>query len=86
MRIYVLFAQSRESYTGECAPEALAAVDEFAMDENPEGLMAGILEEFRVKRGKNVVAIGWVSMDVDAAAVRARLIPSERPIKAVLVP
>jgi hypothetical protein len=36
MRIRCLFAQRRESYHGEFAPELLAATDEFYLDENPE--------------------------------------------------
>lgn len=84
MRIYVLFAQRRESYSGEHAPEVLAAIDEFANDESPEDLMAQIIDEHRAELGSDIVAIGWVSMDVDPKAVRARLIPSLVPVRATL--
>ena len=36
MKIYVLFGQRHENYPGELAPEALAVIDEFTHDENPQ--------------------------------------------------
>lgn len=85
MRLYVLFAQRRESYSGELAPEAIAAVTEFTAEENYE-LMSGLLDEHKAILGSDVVAINWVSVDVDAAAIRDRLLPAERPIKATATP
>jgi hypothetical protein len=35
MDIYILFAQRKERYAGEYAPEALAVLDEAGHDENP---------------------------------------------------
>lgn len=83
MKLYVLFAQRRESYNGEFAPEAVTSVTEFQAEEQPE-LMRGLLDEHRALLGEDVVAINWISMDVDAAAIRGRLLPVERPIKAVI--
>lgn len=45
MTLYVLFAQRRESYSGEYAPEALAVADEYAMDDNPEWMDSQIKEQ-----------------------------------------
>ena len=36
MIVYILFAQRRERYPGQYAPEAVAIMDEFAMEENGE--------------------------------------------------
>ncbi|APC44433.1 hypothetical protein [Pseudoalteromonas phage PH357] len=46
MIIHVLFAQRKESYDGEYAPEAVDVVDEYAFSDNPEYL-EGRLSEFK---------------------------------------
>jgi hypothetical protein len=56
MRIYVLFGQRKCRYEGEYAPEALAVIDEFGMDENPK-----YLEE---KKEECVLSNDFVSLDI----------------------
>lgn len=38
MKLHVLFAQRKENYPGEYAPEALACASEYDYDENPDYL------------------------------------------------
>jgi hypothetical protein len=85
MRLYVLFAQRRESYSGEFLPEALESVTEFQIDENPD-LLPGLLHEHQAKLGNEIEAINWVSLEVDASAVKAKIIPHQRSLKATVVP
>ena len=40
MKLHVLFAQRKERYPGEYAPEALTCITEYGHDENPEYLPA----------------------------------------------
>ena len=38
MKLHVLFAQRKERYPGEYAPEALTCITEYGQDENPDYL------------------------------------------------
>ena len=40
MKLYVLFAQRKESYEGEYAPEALECIDDVGNDDNPAWLIS----------------------------------------------
>lgn len=44
MNLHILFAQRRQSYDGEHAPEALLCWTEFDVDENPDGFDEAVAE------------------------------------------
>lgn len=82
MKLYVLFAQYKESYPGELAPDALEAVTEFQVEDN-SNLMPDLLSEHSKKlEYQGIAALGWISLEVDSDAIRGRLLPVERPLKA----
>lgn len=84
MKLYVLFAQLKESYEGEYAPDALEVLTEDSLDGNEEHLDT-LKTEHTEKLGKDIVAIDWLTLEVDEGAVRRRLLPIESPIKTTLV-
>lgn len=72
--LYIVFAQYRESYPDEYAPEAVAVISEFAHEENPDW----IEEELKkAKANPDVVAAQIFEVDLGgraAAEIRARLL------------
>lgn len=75
MKLYVLFAQRKETYDGEYAPEALAVADEYTMDESPEWMERQIKEQVEVN--SDFIAHTVVEIDLGDKAlskIRNRLI------------
>lgn len=71
MKIHVLFMQRKEGYPGEFGPEAVAAIDEFTLDENPAAWNA----EMNLQREKNkqsAVGFAEVQIRVDQDEIRRR--------------
>ena len=65
MKIKVLFMQRKEDYKGQYGPEALAVVDEFIDDLNPE-VFAFEVERQKLKYSSDEVAgFAVVEIDVD---------------------
>lgn len=71
MIIKVLFAQRKESYEGEFAPEALVVVDEFTHSENPDWFKKECGEEL-AKLKDEVMGYAVVDIDVDQGELRRR--------------
>lgn len=77
MKLYVIFAQRKEHYFGEYAPEALDVADEFAYDENPDWLQDK-LKNYRTEAHWEKVEI--IGIDVTSNLIEAIMRPD--PIKA----
>ena len=78
--IYVLFMQRRESYPGQYGPEVVCAIDEFCLDENPEGW------EKQVEKGKkdnesDAAGFAMVKIEVDQAKIRRRRLGEFKPLE-----
>ncbi len=54
MIIFILFAQRREQYTGEHAPEALEVMTEFDFAENPEWMMEKLVTQQALSQWESV--------------------------------
>lgn len=72
MKLFVLFAQRKERYPGEFAPEAMAVMDEFGMDEIPEYMDQKIAE---AKKNDDLESVVLIPMEVDRDAIMALLRP-----------
>ena len=76
LELHVIFGQSKESYPGEHAPEALDVADEFTMEENPEWL-EGRLQEHQKNTSLEAVAV--VRVTVPLRPILQALRPRTRP-------
>lgn len=65
MKLYVIFAQRKERYEGEYAPEALELMDEYGVEENGAWL-ATKLEEHR--KNSDLAAVEIVAIDLGSTA------------------
>jgi hypothetical protein len=70
MKLHVVFAQRKEHYEGEFAPEVVAAVTEYEYDDNPDYL------EDQLEKAKH---------DPDFAAVRLIDVEIEADIRKLLL-
>lgn len=82
MKLHVLYAQRKEHYPGEYAPEVLAAIDEFGQSDNPE-----FLDDERTKAVasgdfENVVV---VTLEVNGAKIMEMLRPAKLTLQAEIV-
>lgn len=73
MNLHVLFIQRSEAYEGQCAPEAILAWDEFAVEEGGKEF-ALACERALVDAGDDVVASAVIEIAVDQDAIRKRLL------------
>ena len=80
MLIFVLFAQRKEAYQGEFAPEALEVRTEHDCDEDIQ-----MPELLRRHQSDEYAALDWLTFEVSDTAIRHRLLPAESPIKTKLV-
>lgn len=62
MIVYVLFAQMKENFPGEYAPEALTAVDEYTL----ENITLDEIERKTVAPGNDYVVTRWVKVNLNA--------------------
>lgn len=76
MLIHVLFAQRKEAYEGEYAPEALAVMTDNDHSCNPEYLHTEKEKADESQEFENTVILG---ISVSDAAVMQALRPDERP-------
>lgn len=67
MKLFILFAQPKNSYEGENAPEARLVWDEFCVDANPEGFEAAIEAEKAtcLKDGYTAARVITITVDGD---------------------
>ena len=72
MLLYVIFAQRKDSYPGENAPEAIACLDEFANDDNPAYLDG---EEERARASGEYVSVRRVAITFPRKDLEALLNP-----------
>ena len=66
MKLYIVFAQQKCSYEGQYAPEALAIVDEYCHDENPDWIEG---ELAKASANKGYVSAAIISVNLGDAAV-----------------
>jgi len=69
MKIHVLFGQRKEEYVGQFAPEAIDAIDEFALDKNPEYKNSS---KTRTLNDGPYVSAEWFVVDIGDAAPALR--------------
>lgn len=81
MLVYVLFGQRVCRYPGEYAPEALAVMTEYDVDENPDYLPE---EERKFRADKSLASVQLVALEVDERAICEILAPSNRIVPAVV--
>lgn len=77
MKLHVLYAQRKEHYLGEYAPEVLAAIDENGQSENPEYMSA---EKNKAIASGEFESVVVVTLEVNGAKIMEML----RPAKQVL--
>lgn len=82
MKILVLMGQRKCSYPGEYAPEALACINEYGHDENPEYLNDARKDELATNDFDSVEII---TLSVPDAEIDRRLFPERAPVKADVV-
>lgn len=78
MRLHVLYAQRKESFPGEYAPEVLAAIDENGQSDNPE-YVAG--EKSKAVATGEFESVVVVTLEVNGEKIMEMLRPS-RPVLA----
>ena len=78
----VLFGRRRGSYPGEFGLEAVASMDEYGLDGNPDYLTEQA--DAAVDSGEYAV-LGFVDLSLELAPVRAILYPEARPLAATLI-
>lgn len=80
MKIHVLFMQRQERYQGEFGPEALVAIDEFCLDENPDNWAEQVA---KAKAAHKDVSAGFaeVAISVDGDEIRRRCLNEQPALK-----
>lgn len=81
MKLFVLFAQRKESYEGEYAPEALHCIDECGDDGNPSFLRDMKAEAINSGEYSSVEV---VTLTFDGNEVYSILHPAKNPIAATV--
>lgn len=80
MDLFVLVAQRKERYEGEYAPEALAVIDEYGNDDNPDYMH----DELRKQtESGDFSALAVLRLSVSSEAVNEALFP---PVKVIAAP
>ncbi len=73
MKVHVLFGQRIEQYAGEYAPECIAVMSEWDLDENPEYLAS---EKTKADATGEFERTEVIALDVSDKAIMERLRPS----------
>ena len=82
MNLLVLIGQRKERYEGEYAPEALAVIDEYGNDENPDYMRDALYEQ---TKSEDFSALAVVHLSVSDDAINNVLYPAAKVIQAVVV-
>ena len=80
--IRVLIGYRAGSYPGEHGPEALAVMDEYGIELNPEYLQQQAAE---AQAGQEFEALGFIDLGLDMDGIRHRLYPEAIPMEASLL-
>lgn len=82
MKVHVLYAQRKERYQGEYAPEVLAAIDENGQSDNPEYMTGEKSKAEATGEFENVVV---VTLEVNGAKIMEMLRPINPVLRAEIV-
>lgn len=82
MKLFVVFAQRRQRYNGEYAPEALAVMTEYDEEDNPQYLQDEIQKAERTGEFSNVKLL---TFNVNGAKIAEILNAPPPPMDAELV-
>lgn len=82
MDLFVLIGQRKERYKGEYAPEALAVIDEYGNDENPDYMRD---ELHKQTKSGDFSALAVLHLSVIDAAINKALFPAAEVIAAEVV-
>lgn len=82
MKFHVLYAQRKERYKGEYAPEVLAAIDENGQSDNPEYMLDRKLKAIATNEFESVVV---VTMEVNGVKVMEMLRPAKHVLDAQII-
>lgn len=83
MILKVLFIQRKEAYEGQHAPEAVAVVDEFTYDENPQAFHSEC-EVIIADIGNELAGHEVIDIEVDQSEIRRRILGETHPLSGVL--
>lgn len=83
MKLHVLFAQRKERYPGEYAPESLACMTEYEQDENPEYLPA---EQAKAEASGEFRSTAVVTLEFSGKELERLLNPTTVVLPAAIVP
>lgn len=82
MKVHILYAQRKESYPGEYAPEAIAVIDEVGMSDNPDYMAEQKEAAIKTAEFESVVV---VTLEVNGAKIMEALRPKLAVIPAEIV-
>lgn len=82
MKVHILYAQRKEGYPGEYAPEALAVIDENGMSDNPEYMAEERDAAIKTGEFENVVV---VTLEVNGVKIMEALRPKTDVIPAEVI-
>lgn len=82
MKLLILYAQRKERYQGEYAPEVLAAIDEYGQSDNPEYLNG---EKAKAGASGEFESVVVVTLEVNGAKIMEMLRPSRPVLQAEIV-
>ena len=83
VKLHVLFAQRKERYHGEYAPESLACMTEYGQDENPEYLPA---EQAKAEASGEFRSTAVVTLEFSGKELERLLNPTSVVLPAAIVP
>lgn len=78
MILFVLMGQRKCDYPGQYAPEALAVMDEYGDDDNPDYLKE---EKEKYEKSKEFTSLVIIAVDVNGAKIKALLNPTMTVLK-----
>ncbi|HAR37918.1 MAG TPA: hypothetical protein DCS09_04710 [Porphyromonadaceae bacterium] len=82
MELLVLIGQRKQRYEGEHALEALAVIDEYGDDINPEYMKE---QTIQYSSSDEFDALSVIRLSIDEPAVRSQLYPEAKTIPAEVV-
>ena len=83
MELICLFIQRKESYTGQYAPELLAAVDCFTNDDNPTWFEDQCQQALKTTDKNDIIGKAIVNIKVDQDKIRAMCLQNDHVIDGI---
>lgn len=77
--------QRAESYPGQYGPEVVAAIDEYALDENP-AFWEGQVEKGKKDLASDAAGFAEVTIQVDGLEIRKRCLGETAPLDGKIKP